>query len=87
MVIPTHFTDAVSLRDKILYVLSVMHKGSAGEIAMEIIELQGIASEEGVGDMTVDTESELDKMCEEGLVAPLKEHRQKKRYVVAGGAR
>jgi hemerythrin len=78
--IPAHFNEAESLRDKISYVLSVMHKGSAKEIAAEVIELQGIASEDGVEEITVDIENELEKMNEEGSVVEVKEHRQKKRY-------
>jgi hypothetical protein len=77
---PEHFAEAGSLREKILYVLSVMHKGSAGEVATELVELQGIASEEGVAETTVDVENELEKMREEGVVVEVKEHRQKKRY-------
>lgn len=82
--IPSHFDEATTLRDKIVYVLSVMHKGGPREIAAEIVELQGIASEEGVAETTVDIESELEKMEEEGLVTQVHEHRQKKRYSLAG---
>ncbi|HEY1114008.1 MAG TPA: hypothetical protein VGE66_10620 [Chitinophagaceae bacterium] len=83
--IPAHFNEAGSLRDKIRYVLSVMHKGSAKEIAAEVVELQGIASEDGVEEITVDVESELEKMNEEGAVVEVKEHRQKKRYSLKEG--
>jgi hypothetical protein len=81
--IPQNFTDAATLRDKIMYTLSVMHKGSAEEIAAEIVELQGIASEEGVADLTLDVEKELQKLHDDGRVEQVKEHRQKNRYSLA----
>jgi phage tail sheath gpL-like len=82
--IPEHFTEAKSLRGQILYVLSVMKKGSAGEIAAAIVELQGVASEDGVAELTINVERELENMCEEGTASELKEHRQKKRYQLVG---
>ena len=82
--IAKHFAEARSIEDKIQYVLSVMHKGRVGEIAAEIVELQGIASEEEVADTTLTIEKELDKMCEKGVVKDLREHRQKKRYALTG---
>jgi DNA-binding PadR family transcriptional regulator len=82
--IAKHFSEASSIRDMILYVLSVMHKGSAAEVAAEIVELQGIASEEEVADITITIEQELEKLLEEGLVKELREHRQRKRYLLAG---
>ena len=82
--IPQSFAEAATLRDKIFFTLSVMHKGSTEEIASEIAELQGIASEEGVAEMNVAVEGELEKLLEEGRVEVVKEHRQKNRYVLAG---
>jgi putative protein kinase ArgK-like GTPase of G3E family len=81
--IPSHFTEAASLKEKVLYLLSMMQKASADEIAMEIMELQGIASEEGVAALIIDIEEELQRMTEEGIVTTVKEHRQKKRYSLA----
>jgi hypothetical protein len=80
LAIPQHFTEAETLRAKVLYVLSVIHKASADEVALEIMELQGIASEEGVAALTIDVEEELQRLCDEGDVTIVKEHRQKKRY-------
>jgi hypothetical protein len=71
-----------SLREKILYVLSTMEKGSAGEVAQEVMELDGVSSEDGVADITHDIDEELKKLCHEGVVDKLKEHRQKVRYVL-----
>lgn len=81
---PQSFDAARNIREKILFTLSVMHKGSAEEIATEIVELQGTASEEGVADITIDVDAELQKLCDEGSVEVVKEHRQKKRYALAG---
>lgn len=78
--IPQHFPETATLREKILYLLSILHKASADEVAMEIMELQGIASEDGVGALTIDVDEEIQRLCDEGLVVPIKEHRQKKRY-------
>lgn len=63
--------------------LSVLQKASADEVAMEIMELQGIASEEGVAGLTTDVGEELQQLLDEGLVTPIKEHRQKKRFSLA----
>lgn len=81
--IPEHFAEANSLREQILYVLKVLEKGNASEIASEVIEMKGIASEEGVAGITITIEEELEKMKKEGIVAVLKEHRQKKRYTLS----
>ena len=82
--IPQSFAEATTLRDKIFFALSVMHKGSAEELASEIAELQGLASEEGVAEMNVAVEAEIAKLLEEEKVEVVKEHRQKKRYTIAG---
>jgi len=78
--VPKHFNEADTLREKVQYVLTVLNKASADEVAMEIMELQGIASEEGVAALTIDVEEELAKMNEEGVIITVKEHRQKKRF-------
>ena len=74
------YDQSKSLRDKIIYVLSVMGKASAHEVATEIMELDEISTEDGVEDLSIDIESELEKMYEEGTVTKLKEHRQRPRY-------
>lgn len=78
--IPQHFAETTTLRDKVLYVLNVLHKASADEVAMEVMELQGLASEESVAALTIDVEEELQRLLDEGVVETVKEHRQKKRY-------
>lgn len=86
MEIPKQFADNLPLSEKILYVLSVLGKGSPDEVAMEIMELQGISSEEGVADLTDETAKEIAKLCEEGLISKIKEHRQKSRYMIKENA-
>lgn len=65
-----------------MYVLSVLQKGSADEIAMEIMELQGIASEEGVAELTLEVEGILETLLQEEQVSIIKEHRQKNRFIL-----
>lgn len=80
--VPNKFADAHSLKDRVMYVLSVLQKGSADEIAMEIMELQGIASEEGVAELTLEVEGILETLLQEEQVSIIKEHRQKNRFVL-----
>ena len=70
------------LRDKIIYVLSVIEKASPHEVAAEIMELDEISTEDGVEDISVDIENELDKLYEEGVLTKLKEHKQKRRFAL-----
>jgi hypothetical protein len=83
MKIPEHFSDELSFEEQLLYVLSVLKKGSANEIAIELMELKGVSSEEEVADLTVHTERELEKLQAERRVKALKEGHEKKRYVIA----
>jgi DNA-binding PadR family transcriptional regulator len=76
------YDQSNSLRDKILYVLSVMGKASPHEVATEIIELDEISTEEGVEDISVEIEDELNRLCEENIIMKLREHRQKRRYAL-----
>lgn len=39
--IPTHFAESLPLPEQILFVLSLLKKATADEIAMEIMELKG----------------------------------------------
>ena len=82
MHIPAHFSEASTFSEQVLFVLSLMEKGSAGEIAMELMELKGISSEEGVAELTVETERELEKLLHEGAVEIIREKRQKNRYAI-----
>ena len=82
MKVPTTYDSSLSLREKILYVLSVLKKESVGELSVEITELDGIAAEEGVAEITIEIEKELSQLCDEGAVSKLREHRQRVRYVL-----
>ena len=82
MNIPAHYSEKLTLREQILYVLSVLKKGAASEVAMELIEFKGISSEEGVADLTIETEQELEKLCEQGIVVIVREKREKNRYAL-----
>jgi hypothetical protein len=82
MHVPDKYADSLSLTDKILFVLSVIQKGSADEVAIETMELQGTSSEDGVADLTDETANELDRLCEEGVITRVKEHRQKVRFAL-----
>jgi hypothetical protein len=72
--------ENMSLLDKVKHVLSILRKGSPDEVAMEIMERQGIAAEEGVAELTIETTELLERLCEEGTVIKVKEPRQKVRY-------
>jgi predicted transcriptional regulator len=82
MTSPANYSNSLSLREKIIYVLSVFKKESVGELSAEIMELDGIAAEESVAELTKSIEEEINNLCEEGIVKKIKEHRQKVRYVL-----
>ncbi|MBB1287344.1 hypothetical protein HRH25_23410 [Flavisolibacter sp. BT320] len=80
--IPSKFSSAKTFSDKILFVLSLMHKGSANEIANEIADLDGISSEEGLAELVITTKKKLEKLRVQETVGVVKEHRQKKRFAL-----
>jgi len=80
MPVPEHFSSQLSLQQQMIYVLSLQEKGTPEEIAMELMELRGIASEDRVADLTTAIENELQKMEKEGLVTAEKEKGQPVRY-------
>ena len=82
MDIPAHFSNKLSFSEQVMYVLSLMKKGAASEVTMELIELKGVSSEEGVAELTIETEHELEKLADAGAVVVLKERREKKRYAL-----
>lgn len=77
------YFPGLSLRDRIIYVLSVLKKPTPDEVAMEIMELQGVSTEDGVSDLVKDTKDELKKLCEQGVVLKIKERRQKTAYMLS----
>ncbi|MCU7551618.1 hypothetical protein OCK74_21035 [Chitinophagaceae bacterium LB-8] len=72
--------EQMPLQDKVIHVLSILRKGSPDEVAMEIMERQGIAAEDGVAELTLETAELLETLLEEGVVTKVKDRRQKVRY-------
>jgi len=81
--IPQHYSSALSFEEQLLYVLSQLKKGSAGEIAIELMELRSVSTEEGVADLTVHTEKLLEKLCADHQVEIVRERHEKKRYKIS----
>jgi hypothetical protein len=77
---PSNYSARLSLSEKISYVLSLLRKATTDEIAMEIMELEGISSEEGVADLTIEVHETLQKLHEDGAVAFVTEHDKKVKY-------
>ena len=75
-------TQPAPLQQMILHALGLMKKGSADEIAMEIMEEKGITSEDEVAELVIETKEELEKLFEAGHVKKIKPHREKTRYVL-----
>jgi hypothetical protein len=78
--IPQHYSTTLSFEEQVLYVLSHLRRGSLSEIAIELMELQGVSTEEAVADLTIYTEKQLEKLCADGQVEIVKERHEKKRY-------
>lgn len=76
----SNYRETAPLSEKILYVLSLLKKATADEVAMEIMELQGTATEEGVADLTIATTEALKQMQHEGLVKMETESDKQTRY-------
>ena len=77
--------ENMTLEDKVKHVLSILKKGSPDEVAMEIMERQGIAAEEGVAELTIETTELMERLCDEGVIEKIKEPRQKVRYRLKAG--
>lgn len=73
------------LRMQIIEELNLMKKASADEIAMAIMERNGISSEEAVAELIVEVKHELVEMTEQQYVFKVKPHGEKSRYVLATG--
>ena len=81
--IPEYYSDKMSFEQQLLFALSTLKKGSANEISIELMELKGISTEDGVADLTVHTEKQLEKLCNGGIVKLIKEKHKKRRYEIA----
>ncbi len=68
MHIPTEYNEQLSLREQVAYVISLLQKASADTIAMELMELRGLAAEEEVANTVVEVKNELENMRQEQLV-------------------
>jgi flagellar basal body-associated protein FliL len=79
----TKYDSSLPLREKVLYVLSILKKESINELSVEIMELDGLSTEEGVSELTIEIEREINRLHEEGVVTKVKEHRQKTRYILS----
>lgn len=77
-----HFNQQASLQQQIAFVLSNMPNTSADEIAMELMELKGIASEAGVARLVIDVAQELKKMQKEGEVKEWLGEEGQERYML-----
>jgi hypothetical protein len=56
------------MNEKIIFVLSLFEKATADQVAMEIAELQGIASEESMAELTIAVNEALHQMQHEGVL-------------------
>ena len=65
---PQHFSDSLSLSEQILYALATLKEATADTIVTELMELRGIATEDGLEDLTIDINKELEKLFEAGRI-------------------
>ena len=62
------YPDDAPLKDRVLSVIRLLKQPTVHEIAAEIVELQGIASEEGVAECTTNIEEVLKQLWEAGAI-------------------
>jgi hypothetical protein len=65
---PQHFSDSLSLSEQILYALATLKEATADTIVTELMELRGIATEDGLEDLTIEINKELEKLFESGRI-------------------
>lgn len=65
---PQHFSDSLSLSEQILYALATLKEATADTIVTELMELRGIATEDGLEDLTIEINKELEKLVEAGRI-------------------
>jgi hypothetical protein len=65
---PQHFSDSLSLSEQILYALATLKEATADTIVTELMELRGIATEDGLEDLTIEINKELEKLFEAGRI-------------------
>lgn len=71
MIIPNKYSSQLSLREQISYVLCLLKKATADEVSMELMELRGLSTKEGIAELTIEVENELVKMQDEHLIQRL----------------
>ena len=74
-----HYPYGSSLEEKVIAVLKLFKEPTIEEITAELIELQGIASEEGVAECSVSVEEVLNSLVAAGKVQ-VSEANKTKRY-------
>lgn len=80
MNVPKHFSAQQSLPEQVLYVLTLLNKATAEQIAMELMELKGVATEEGVANLNREVENVLRKLHDKHLVKQSTEPDKKVHY-------
>jgi hypothetical protein len=64
-----NYSKGFSWPSKIAFVLDTIKQGSVDEVTAEIIELEGLASQEGVAEVNVTVSEFLDKLSRIGKIA------------------
>lgn len=68
LIAPSRFSECYSWPSKIAYALQFIKKGTPEEVASEIVELEGTASQEGVAELTVTVSEFLEKLRKVGKI-------------------
>ena len=68
LIAPSRFSECYSWPSKIAYALQFVKKGTPEEVASEIVELEGTASQEGVAELTVTVSEFLEKLRKVGKI-------------------
>jgi len=68
MNLPAGFSIHLTTDQKVLYALSLLKRATADEVAMEIMELQGTTTEEGVAELTISTAETLHHLQHQGIL-------------------
>lgn len=83
MLIPQKFSQQLTLKEQIVYVLSLLPSATADEVAMELMELKGTASKDGVADLTHDVEQALKKLHEEQVLKVVVKEDKRVHYLLS----
>ncbi|HTM67043.1 MAG TPA: hypothetical protein VL093_12020 [Flavipsychrobacter sp.] len=61
---PRHFPFDLPLSEQIVFVLSSLKQATASDIAVELMELKGISTEDGLEDLSITIDKEMEKLLE-----------------------